>query len=299
VGATNPNGLAKFALWCESSALQREAACGSFRKCARREKSGREVCQLATNVSRQSYKPAPFLPMEYIRITPILPNSPAPAAPRYFGAQVVAVDVSSGALVADRPEGRSSKTPGPVQFDVNDLIDHLSNGKSSWHSKDVETRFMSDSGRSPSNARRNHPTTTKDQPWAERSQEDRPPLLGRLRGGMMQGGVQRGTAHGRTEVPPSAADRRKILDGYAQLLGKKSNKARIRLMRGEGAHVVAGNSATVFHLVDHLLHAADRGSGKRIPIELHVQQASAGATDGDRFRVLRGAAKEKLSQPIG
>jgi hypothetical protein len=53
-----------------------------------------------------------------------LPSAP-PGVTGIFGAHVVAVDVSSGSVVAGALGGWSCKAPGPVQFDGSYLIDHL------------------------------------------------------------------------------------------------------------------------------------------------------------------------------
>ena len=53
-----------------------------------------------------------------------LPTAPA-GVTGIFGAHVVAVDVSTGAVVAGTLGGWSCKAPGPVQFDGSYLLDHL------------------------------------------------------------------------------------------------------------------------------------------------------------------------------
>ena len=53
-----------------------------------------------------------------------LPAAP-PGVIGIFGAHVVAVDVSTGAVVAGTLGGWSCKPPGPVQFDGSYLLDHL------------------------------------------------------------------------------------------------------------------------------------------------------------------------------
>ena len=58
-----------------------------------------------------------------------LPATP-PGVPGIFGAHVVAVDVSSGRVIAGTLGGWSCKAPGPVQFDGNYRIDHLPVGRS-------------------------------------------------------------------------------------------------------------------------------------------------------------------------
>lgn len=57
-----------------------------------------------------------------------LPSSP-PGVTGIFGAHVVAVDTSSGSVIASALGGWSCKAPGPVQFDGSYLIDHLSVGR--------------------------------------------------------------------------------------------------------------------------------------------------------------------------
>jgi matrixin len=58
-----------------------------------------------------------------------LPSAP-PGVTGIFGAHVVAVDASSGSVVAGTLGGWSCKAPGPVQFDGGYLIDHLPIGRS-------------------------------------------------------------------------------------------------------------------------------------------------------------------------
>jgi hypothetical protein len=58
-----------------------------------------------------------------------LPAAP-PGVTGIFGAHVVAVDVSSGAVIAGTLGGWSCKAPGPAQFDGNYRIDHLPVGRS-------------------------------------------------------------------------------------------------------------------------------------------------------------------------
>ena len=66
----------------------------------------------------------------------IVPANPLslPAAPPgvtgVFGAHVVAIDVSSGAVIAGSMGGWSCSAPGPVQFDGNYEIDRLAVGRS-------------------------------------------------------------------------------------------------------------------------------------------------------------------------
>jgi len=57
-----------------------------------------------------------------------LPASP-PGVTGIFGAHVVAVDASSGAVIAGTLGGWSCTAPGPVQFDGSYLIDHLPVGR--------------------------------------------------------------------------------------------------------------------------------------------------------------------------
>ncbi|MGB7845296.1 MAG: hypothetical protein WBL63_06750 [Candidatus Acidiferrum sp.] len=58
-----------------------------------------------------------------------LPAVP-PGVTGIFGAHVVAVDVSTGAVVTGTLGGWSCQAPGPVQFDGNYRIDHLPVGRS-------------------------------------------------------------------------------------------------------------------------------------------------------------------------
>lgn len=57
-----------------------------------------------------------------------LPASP-PGVTGIFGAHVVAVDASSGAVIAGTFGGWSCQAPGPVQFDGSYQIDHLPVGR--------------------------------------------------------------------------------------------------------------------------------------------------------------------------
>ena len=57
-----------------------------------------------------------------------LPASP-PGVTGIFGAHVVAVDASSGAVIAGTFGGWSCQAPGPVQFDGSYVIDHLPVGR--------------------------------------------------------------------------------------------------------------------------------------------------------------------------
>jgi hypothetical protein len=58
-----------------------------------------------------------------------LPTTP-PGVTGVFGAHVVAVDASTGAVIAGTMGGWSCKAPGPVQFDGNYEIDRLQVGRS-------------------------------------------------------------------------------------------------------------------------------------------------------------------------
>jgi hypothetical protein len=58
-----------------------------------------------------------------------LPTAP-PGVTGVFGAHVVAVDASTGAVIAGTMGGWSCKAPGPVQFDGNYEIDRLPVGRS-------------------------------------------------------------------------------------------------------------------------------------------------------------------------
>jgi len=58
-----------------------------------------------------------------------LPTAP-PGVTGIFGAHVVAVDVSTGNVIAGTLGGWSCKAPGPVQFDGSYLLDHLPVGHS-------------------------------------------------------------------------------------------------------------------------------------------------------------------------
>lgn len=58
-----------------------------------------------------------------------LPSAPS-GVTGIFGAHVVAVDASTGALIAGTMGGWSCKAPGPVQFDGSYFIDHLPLGHS-------------------------------------------------------------------------------------------------------------------------------------------------------------------------
>src|SRR6516164_9110411 len=115
---------------------------------------------------------------------------------------------------------------------------------------------------------------------------------------MMQRVVKCGAAHRRAQIPASSANRGEVFCGHAELLCEERYETRIRLMGREGPHHIPRNAAAVLHFIDYFFHAAYRGAGKRIAIELHFKFATAGIADSDCFGVLRCATEEELAQAI-
>src|SRR5215469_16572112 len=82
------------------------------------------------------------------------------------------------------------------------------------------------------------------------------------------------------------------------MLGQKSQKPWIRLVRRKASDRLAGDAAARFHGRNDFFHASNRRARDGFAIEFHIETAVPLGGDADRGSVLSRAAKKKIAKPV-
>src|SRR5260370_12826838 len=101
------------------------------------------------------------------------------------------------------------------------------------------------------------PAATEQDAWAARRKKDRPTIVARLVGSILQSGMQSRAASGGAKVAGCPGDRRKGAWRNAALLREQSHEAGIWLVRGKRADGTARNAAAPLHACHNLFQAGD------------------------------------------